>query len=116
MRVALRNAGIRPVQVDYINAHATSTVIGDAAELHAIKKLMLEEDEPDECKRHAADVNVSSTKGALGHLLGAAGAVEALISILAIRNVSDFFLPPDRLFYIYIISDLYILTCLFLHT
>ena len=88
MRVALRNAGVRPAQVDYINAHATSTVIGDAAELRAIKQLTLEGDEPDECKRHAANINVSSTKGALGHLLGAAGAVEALISILAIKYVS----------------------------
>jgi 3-oxoacyl-[acyl-carrier-protein] synthase II len=90
MRLALRNAGLRPAQVDYINAHATGTVAGDAAEMRAIKRLMLEEDGPSEGKRHAADVNVSSSKGALGHLLGAAGAIEALISILAIKNVSVF--------------------------
>lgn len=90
MRVALRNAGVWPAQVDYINAHATSTVIGDVAELRAIKLLMLDGGGPDECKRHAAEVNVSSTKGALGHMLGAAGAVEALISILAIKHVSQF--------------------------
>ena len=91
MRLALRNAGVEPAQVDYINAHATGTVIGDVAELRAIKRLMLEEDGPDECRRHAADVNVSSTKGALGHLLGAAGAVEALISVLAMKHVSAVF-------------------------
>lgn len=93
MRLALRNAGVQPARVDYINAHATGTVIGDAAELRAIKRLMLEGDDRNECKLYAADVNVSSTKGALGHLLGAAGAVEALISILAIRNVSTSSFP-----------------------
>lgn len=88
MRLALRNAALQPAQVDYINAHATGTMLGDAAEMCAIKRLMLEESGSAECKRHAADVNVSSTKGAVGHLLGAAGAVEALFSILAIKNVS----------------------------
>lgn len=87
MRSALRHASVRPAQVDYINAHATGTLLGDAAELRAIKRLMLDEGGPVECKQRAADVNVSSTKGALGHLLGAAGAVEALISILAMRDV-----------------------------
>ena len=107
MRIALRNAGSRPAQVDYINAHATSTVLGDAAEMRAIKRLMLEENGPADCKQRAADVNVSSTKGALGHLLGAAGAVEAMISILAMKHVSisfrpahsytNYYLPPSNL-------------------
>lgn len=87
MRLALRNASLKPAEVDYINAHATGTVAGDAAEMRAIKRLMLEEEGPSERKRHAADVNVSSSKGALGHLLGAAGAIEALISVLAIEHV-----------------------------
>lgn len=91
MRLALKNASIRPAEVDYINAHATSTALGDAAENRAIKTLMLEGAEG---KRRAAEVNVSSTKGAVGHLLGAAGAVEALFSVLAIRDVSVSLIPP----------------------
>ncbi len=86
MRMALKNSGITPSKVDYINAHATSTPLGDVAENRAIKKLMLETDQG---KMKAGDVNVSSTKGAVGHLLGAAGAVEALFSVLAIRDVSN---------------------------
>ncbi|PGG95567.1 beta-ketoacyl-acyl-carrier-protein synthase II [Polytolypa hystricis UAMH7299] len=87
MRRALKNAKLAPKRVDYINAHGTSTVIGDAAENTAIKKLLLGE----EGKQRAADVNVSSTKGAIGHLLGGAGAIEAVFSILALHeNV----LPP----------------------
>lgn len=88
MRLALKNASISPAKVDYINAHATSTPLGDLAENRAIKRLMLGDENG---KTKAADVNVSSTKGAVGHLLGAAGAVEALFSILAIR---DGILPP----------------------
>ncbi|KAI4110446.1 MAG: hypothetical protein LQ339_001311 [Xanthoria mediterranea] len=88
MKLALKNSGITPSKVDYINAHATSTPLGDVAENRAIKKLMLDTDEG---KTKAGDVNVSSTKGAVGHLLGAAGAVEALFSVLAIR---DNILPP----------------------
>jgi 3-oxoacyl-[acyl-carrier-protein] synthase II len=84
MRKALKQAQLRPSAVDYINAHATSTIVGDAAENAAIKSLLL----GPEGKQKAADVNVSSTKGALGHLLGGAGAVEALISVLAIHEVS----------------------------
>lgn len=87
MRLALKNAAIPPEKVDYINAHATSTPLGDLAENRAIKRLMLGE----QGKSKASEVNVSSTKGAVGHLLGAAGAVEALYSILAIR---DGILPP----------------------
>ena len=87
MRLALKNASIPPASVDYINAHATSTPLGDLAENRAIKALMLGEDG----KKHAKEINISSTKGAVGHLLGAAGAVEALFSVLAIR---DGVLPP----------------------
>ncbi|KAJ5545179.1 Thiolase-like subgroup [Penicillium sp. DV-2018c] len=94
MKKALKQAQLRPSAVDYINAHATSTVVGDAAENAAIKSLLL----GPEGKLKAADVNVSSTKGALGHLLGGAGAVEALISVLAIHENT---MPPtinlDRL-------------------
>ena len=87
MRLALKNASITPAKVDYINAHATSTPLGDLAENRAIKRLMLGEIG----KRGAEEVNGSSTKGAMGHLLGAAGAAEALFSILAIR---DGMVPP----------------------
>jgi 3-oxoacyl-[acyl-carrier-protein] synthase II len=83
MRRALKSAGIAPKQVDYINAHATSTPLGDAAENEAVKKLMLGEDGHES----ASQVTVGSTKGAIGHLLGAAGAVEAIFSILALKEV-----------------------------
>jgi 3-oxoacyl-[acyl-carrier-protein] synthase II len=84
MKKALKQAQLRPDSVDYVNAHATSTIVGDSAENAAIKALLL----GSEGKDKAADVNVSSTKGALGHLLGGAGAIEALISVLAIHEVS----------------------------
>lgn len=84
MRKALRNAGLVPSSVDYVNAHATSTIIGDAAENAAIKALLLGPGG----KRKPADVNISSTKGAVGHLLGGAGAAEAVFTILAIHEVS----------------------------
>ena len=84
MKKALRQAQIVPSKIAYINAHATSTPLGDAAENQAIKTLMLGE----YGKSRAADVNVSSSKGAIGHLLGAAGAVEAIFSTLALHEVS----------------------------
>lgn len=82
MRRALRSAGIKPKEVGYINAHATSTAVGDAAEAAAIATLMLGEDGVDK----KAEVTVSSTKGAMGHLLGAAGAVEAVFCVKAIQE------------------------------
>ncbi|KAF2718069.1 ketoacyl synthase domain-containing protein [Polychaeton citri CBS 116435] len=87
MKRALRHSAIKPGQVDYINAHATSTLLGDASENRAIKTLLLGENG----KQNTSQINVSSTKGAVGHLLGAAGAVEAIFAILAVH--SDI-LPP----------------------
>ncbi|KAI2626585.1 putative 3-oxoacyl--synthase [Hypoxylon sp. NC1633] len=87
MKRALKHAGIKPHQVDYINAHATSTPIGDAAEAYAIRSLMAGE----EGYFNESHINVSGTKGSIGHLLGAAGAIEAIFSILAI---SENTLPP----------------------
>ncbi|GHC20569.1 beta-ketoacyl-ACP synthase II [Aidingimonas halophila] len=77
MKNALSDAGIDTSAVDYINAHGTSTQAGDLAESRAIKKVLSE---------HADAVAVSSTKSMIGHLLGAAGAVEAIFSVLAIRD------------------------------
>ena len=77
MRNALASAGINADEVDYINAHGTSTPAGDVAETLAIKSVF---------GNHAYDVAVSSTKSMIGHLLGAAGAVEAIFSTLAIRD------------------------------
>lgn len=81
MRRAMKSAQIEPSKVDYFNAHATSTHLGDAAENNAIKTLMAG-------SRKAFDINVSSTKGATGHLLGAAGSIEALFTVMAIHEVS----------------------------
>jgi 3-oxoacyl-[acyl-carrier-protein] synthase II len=83
MKRALKHAQIQPSMVDYVNAHATSTVLGDAAENHAVKQLLLGE----HGKSKTSDINISSTKGAVGHLLGASGSVEAVFSVLSIHEV-----------------------------
>lgn len=77
MQAALKRAGLSAADVDYINAHGTSTPVGDEIELRAAERLL---------GNHAGRVSMSSTKSAIGHLLGAAGAVEAIFSILAIRD------------------------------
>ena len=82
MKAAFRNGGLQPGDVQYINAHGTSTPLGDDLELQAVERFF----GPD-----AANVAMSSTKSATGHLLGAAGAIEAIFSLLAIR---DSVLPP----------------------
>ncbi len=82
MDMALGHADIDPSQIDYVNAHGTSTPLGDEGEIRAIEKLF---------GAHAANLSVSSTKSAVGHLLGAAGAVEGAFCALAIR---DGVMPP----------------------
>jgi 3-oxoacyl-[acyl-carrier-protein] synthase II len=77
MEMAIKNAEIKAEDIDYINMHGTSTPLGDIAETKAIKKLFGE---------HAYKMNLSSTKSMTGHLLGAAGAIEGIASILAIKN------------------------------
>lgn len=77
MENALRNAGINPDQVDYVNAHGTSTPAGDVVETRAVKQVF---------GHHARQLAISSTKSMLGHMLGAAGGVEAILSVLAIRD------------------------------
>ncbi|MDJ0644466.1 MAG: beta-ketoacyl-ACP synthase II [Flavobacteriaceae bacterium] len=77
MRNCLENAGIQPEDVDHINTHGTSTPLGDVAELKAIKEVF---------GSHAKNININSTKSMTGHLLGAAGAIESIASILAIEH------------------------------
>ena len=77
MRSALRDAGLNPEDIDYINAHGTSTPAGDLAETLAVKSVL---------GGHAYKVAVSSTKSMTGHMLGAAGGIEAIFSVLALRD------------------------------
>ena len=82
MENALKDAGIKPEDVDYINAHGTSTPVGDVSEIKAIKEVFGE---------HAYKLNVSSTKSMTGHLLGATGALEALFCV---KSVQEDVVPP----------------------
>lgn len=77
MNLALEDAGLKPSDIDYINVHGTSTPLGDIAEITAIEKVF---------GAHAFNLNISSTKSMTGHLLGAAGAIEAIATILSIKN------------------------------
>ena len=82
MQAALKNAGLNVDDIDYINAHGTSTPLGDEIELNAVKRLF---------GAHADKLSMSSTKSAIGHLLGAAGSVEAII---ALRALDTQVVPP----------------------
>ncbi len=77
MRNALEDAGMQPTDIDYINVHGTSTPLGDVSELKAIKNVFGD---------HAYNLNISATKSMTGHLLGATGAIEAIISVLSVQN------------------------------
>ena len=77
MQMALTKAGVEPGEIDYINAHGTSTALNDRSETMAIKSVLSE---------HAYRVPVSSTKSMTGHMIGAAGAIEAMVCVLAIQN------------------------------
>jgi 3-oxoacyl-[acyl-carrier-protein] synthase II len=82
MKLALEDAGLDPTAVDYVNVHGTSTPLGDIAETKAIKEVFGE---------HAYNLNISSTKSMTGHLLGAAGAIEA---IACVKAVQEDIVPP----------------------
>ncbi len=77
MENALEDAGMKPEDIDYINVHGTSTPVGDISEVKAIQALFGE---------HAKELNISSTKSMTGHMLGAAGAIEAMFSVLSVEN------------------------------
>jgi 3-oxoacyl-[acyl-carrier-protein] synthase II len=77
MKQAITEAGLKPEDIDYINVHGTATPLGDIAETRAIVKLFGE---------HAYKMNISATKSMTGHLLGAAGAIEAIATIMAVVN------------------------------
>ena len=82
MKMALKNARINPDSIDYINAHGTSTPLGDEIEYNAVKKLF---------ENNLDKIFMSSTKSSTGHLLGASGAIEAIFSIISLK---DGVLPP----------------------
>jgi 3-oxoacyl-[acyl-carrier-protein] synthase II len=77
MENAIEDAGLKPEDIDYINVHGTATPLGDIAEVKGIKKVFGD---------HSYKLNISATKSMTGHLLGAAGAVEAIASIMALKN------------------------------
>ncbi|ODQ67937.1 hypothetical protein NADFUDRAFT_48595 [Nadsonia fulvescens var. elongata DSM 6958] len=97
MKMALKMANLKPTDIGYINAHATSTNLGDAAENKAIERLFVrsetvnEDFEPNHQYGDYSEVAVSSTKGAIGHLLGASGSIEALFTVMALHTGQ---LPP----------------------
>ena len=82
MENALRDAGMKPEDIDYINLHGTSTPVGDISEAKAIVEVFGD---------HAYEMNLSSTKSMTGHLLGAAGAIEAILSV---KTLTDGIIPP----------------------
>ncbi len=92
MKVALEDAGMKPEDIDYVNLHGTSTGLGDIAEPKAVKEVF---------GNHAYNLSISSTKSMHGHLLGATGALEAIASILAMRDgvvpptINHFELDPE---------------------
>ena len=77
MKSAMQHASLNPEDIDYVNAHGTSTPLGDEIELGAVKRLFGDA---------ASKISMSSTKSSIGHLLGAAGSVEAIYSIMAVKN------------------------------